>query len=87
MLLAEKSNTQRFQFIEDFEMLSSDFEEPTKSLVLGWLAAQRTWTLQHLQPPSLGDERELLGHADKCGGLPLLRDVYAHSYLDFESLF
>ncbi|KAL1736100.1 hypothetical protein EV714DRAFT_266946 [Schizophyllum commune] len=76
MMLAEKLNAHRFQFLDDLETACSRLEGPVEGQLINWLAVQRKWALEHLQPPRVEDKQELLDIAYKHGGLPLLRDTF-----------
>ncbi|KAI4293602.1 hypothetical protein K525DRAFT_245005, partial [Schizophyllum commune Loenen D] len=76
MMLAEKLNAHRFQFLDDLETACSRLEGPAEGQLVNWLAVQRKWALEHLQPPRVEDKQEVLDIACKHGGLPLLRDTF-----------
>ncbi|KAI4517125.1 hypothetical protein K525DRAFT_211588 [Schizophyllum commune Loenen D] len=76
MMIAEKLNAHRFQFLDDLETACSRLEGPAEGQLVNWLAVQRKWALEHLQPPRVEDKQELLDIAYKHGGLPLLRDTF-----------
>lgn len=76
MILSEKRNVHRFQFLDDLEASCSTMNEVLKEQVFGWVAEQRKWALEHLQAPLEDDKEEMLDRAYKHGGITLLRDTF-----------
>ena len=76
MMLTEKLNAHRFQFLDDLETACARLDGPVEGQLINWLAVQRKWALEHLQTPRVDDKQEVLDIAYKHGGLPLLRDTY-----------
>ncbi|KAL1749666.1 hypothetical protein FB107DRAFT_252665 [Schizophyllum commune] len=73
MMLAEKLNAHRFQFLNVLETACLRLEGPAEGQLVNWLVFQRMWALEHLQPPRVEDNQELLNIAfvPQLKGMPI----------------
>ncbi|KAH9934631.1 uncharacterized protein B0H18DRAFT_1180741 [Fomitopsis serialis] len=77
MLRAERSNFQRFQFIDELQNWFSAEPALAGEGVNAWIVEQRRFAMEHLKKPGPGDSQVFVDIALRNGGFRVLRDTFA----------
>ena len=75
MLQAERSNFQRFQFIDELQNWFSAMPALRGEGVDAWIIEQRRYAMEHLERPVSDDAKVLVDLALRNGGYYVLRDM------------